>query len=60
LKAEFRKSFFTWLSLRATEVERKVVHIVMENMLDDPVSLAAQLLDTFEEISAPKRLKVWH
>jgi len=60
LKAEFRKSFFTWLSLCATEVERKVVHIVMENMLDDPVSLAAQLLDTFQEISAPKRLKVWH
>ncbi|CAM6079196.1 unnamed protein product, partial [Sphagnum tenellum] len=57
LKAEFRRSFFTWLSLRATEAERKVVHIVMENMLDDPVALAAQLLDTFEEISAPKRLK---
>ncbi|CAK9200210.1 unnamed protein product [Sphagnum troendelagicum] len=60
LKAEFRRSFFTWLSLRATEAERKVVHIVMENMLDDPVALAAQLLDTFEEISAPKRLKVRH
>jgi hypothetical protein len=32
----------------------------MQNMLDDPVALASQLLDIFEEINAPKRLKVQH
>jgi hypothetical protein len=59
-KEEFRRNFFTWLSLHATEAEQKLVYIVMQNMLDDPVALAAQLLDIFEEINAPKRLKVEH
>jgi len=59
-KEEFRRNFFTWLSLCATEAEQKLVYIVMQNMLDDPVALAAQLLDIFEEINAPKRLKVQH
>lgn len=62
----FRMKFLTWFSLRSTEQERRVVFTFIHTLLDDPSSLAGQLLDSFEEVVAGKKprtgfcTKLWH
>lgn len=47
LNKDFRLKFLTWFSLKATVEERKVVSIFVDTLIDDPPSLAEQLLDAF-------------
>ncbi|CAI0389885.1 unnamed protein product [Linum tenue] len=63
---EFRLKLLTWFSLRSTEQERRVVHTFIRTMIDDPSSLAEQLIDSFSDIVSNKRprngfcSKLWH
>lgn len=43
----FRVRFLTWFSLKATMQERRVVTVFVDVMIDDPPSLAGQLVHTF-------------
>ncbi|XP_031380294.1 VIN3-like protein 1 isoform X2 [Punica granatum] len=52
---EFRLKFLTWFSLRSSEQERRVVNTFVQTMVDDPSSLAGQLVDSFSEIMSTKR-----
>lgn len=64
--SDFRMKFLTWFSLRSTEQERRVVITFVHTLIEEPNSLAAQLLDSFSEIVTCKRLcsgfcsKLWH
>jgi hypothetical protein len=66
IEKNFRMKFLTWFSLRSTEPERRVVLTFIRTFFDEPSSLAAQLLDSFEEIVSTKRTrtgfctKLWH
>lgn len=66
IEKDFRMKFLTWFSLRSTEQERRVVITFIRTLLDDPSSLAGQLLDSFQEIVASKKprtgfcTKLWH
>nr|QWB89292.1 VIL1 [Bambusa tulda] len=66
IEKDFRMKFLTWFSLRSTEQERRVVFTFIRTLLDEPSSLAGQLLDSFEEIVSSKRprtgfcTKLWH
>uniref|UniRef100_A0A1D1Y1D3 Protein VERNALIZATION INSENSITIVE 3 n=1 Tax=Anthurium amnicola TaxID=1678845 RepID=A0A1D1Y1D3_9ARAE len=69
IEAEFRVKFLTWFSLRATPQEQRVASVFVDTMIDDPASLAGQLIDTFSEgihskASLPLRTgfcaKLWH
>ncbi|EOA16115.1 hypothetical protein CARUB_v10004248mg [Capsella rubella] len=51
----FRQKFLTWYSLRATSQEIRVVKIFIETFIDDPMALAEQLTDTFEDRVSIKR-----
>ncbi|KAJ4832857.1 hypothetical protein Tsubulata_001946 [Turnera subulata] len=44
---DFRVKFLTWFSLKATTKERRVVSTFIDAMIDDPPSLAGQLIHTF-------------
>ncbi|CAN6564358.1 unnamed protein product [Malus baccata var. baccata] len=63
---EFRLKLLTWFSLRSTEQERRVVNTFIQTMIDDPSSLAGQLVDSFSDIVSNKRprngfcSKLWH
>jgi hypothetical protein len=50
LRGEFRMKFLTWYTLRATEHEKEVVSVFISTLGDDPISLARQLVDAFEDI----------
>ncbi|XP_020114087.1 VIN3-like protein 1 [Ananas comosus] len=62
----FRMKFLTWFSLRSTEQERRVVITFIRTLIEEPNSLAGQLLDSFSEIVTCKRprngfcSKLWH
>ncbi|KAL5722997.1 hypothetical protein ACHQM5_006448 [Ranunculus cassubicifolius] len=66
IEQEFRLKFLTWFSLRSSEQERKVVNTYIQTLIDDPSSLAGQLVDSFLDIVSGKRLrtgfcsKLWH
>ncbi|KAK9097868.1 hypothetical protein Syun_024913 [Stephania yunnanensis] len=71
IEQNFRVKFLTWYSLRATPQERRIVKVFVDTFVEDPVSLAGQLIDTFTEImSAQKKSpsglpigfcsKLWH
>ncbi|KAF9617261.1 hypothetical protein IFM89_035205 [Coptis chinensis] len=66
IEQEFRMKFLTWFSLRSTEQERMVVITYIQTLIDDPVSLAGQLVDSFLDIISGKRQrngfcsKLWH
>ncbi|EOA31601.1 hypothetical protein CARUB_v10014798mg [Capsella rubella] len=51
----FRQKFLTWYSLRATSQEIRVVKIFIDTFIDDPMALAEQLTDTFEDRVSIKR-----
>ncbi|XP_042475775.1 VIN3-like protein 1 isoform X2 [Macadamia integrifolia] len=55
IEQEFRMKFLTWFSLRSTHQERRVVHTFIRTLIDDPSSLAGQLVDSFLEIISSKR-----
>lgn len=63
---EFRMKFLTWFSLRSTEQERRVVHAFIQTLIEDPSSLAGQLIDSFSDIVKSKRTRngfcseLWH
>ncbi|XP_073154413.1 VIN3-like protein 2 isoform X2 [Henckelia pumila] len=65
----FRQKFLTWYSMRATSREVKVVKVFIDTFIEDPSSLAGQLVDTFNEVASNKRctavpsgfcMKLWH
>lgn len=66
IEQEFRMKFLTWFSLRSTEQERKVVNTYIQTLIEDPSSLAGQLVDSFSDIISGKRprsgfcSKLWH
>jgi len=55
IEKDFRMKFLTWFSLRSTEQERRVVHTFINTLVDDPGSLAGQLVDSFLEIAMYKK-----
>ncbi|XP_038699886.1 VIN3-like protein 2 isoform X2 [Tripterygium wilfordii] len=69
IEKNFREKFLTWYSLRATPQELRVVKVFVDTFIEDPASLAGQLMDTFAEIVSNKRssavpsgfcMKLWH
>ncbi|XP_054780845.1 VIN3-like protein 2 [Prosopis cineraria] len=69
IEKNFRQKFLTWYSLRATPQEVKIVKVYIDTFLEDPASLAEQLVDTFSECISNKRpsvvpagfcMKLWH
>ncbi|KAM0041167.1 putative fibronectin type III, immunoglobulin-like, oberon, PHD finger domain-containing protein [Helianthus debilis subsp. tardiflorus] len=66
IKQEFRLKLLTWFSLRSTEQERRVVNTFIQTLIDDPSSLAGQLVDSFADIINNKKprngfcSKLWH
>lgn len=58
LEKEFRKKFLTWYSLRATEHEKRVVTVFIDTLQDNAASLAAQLVDTFQDVINTKKQRV--
>ncbi|XP_068652205.1 VIN3-like protein 2 isoform X2 [Aristolochia californica] len=69
MEKSFRVKFLTWFSLRASPQERRIVSVYVDTLIDDPASLAGQLVDTFSEGVCRKRtpaaqtgfcLKLWH
>ncbi|PSS01341.1 VIN3-like protein [Actinidia chinensis var. chinensis] len=69
IETSFRQKFLTWYSLKATPQEVRVVKVFVDTLIDDPASLAGQLVDAFLEIISSKRpaavpsgfcLKLWH
>ncbi|XP_059638089.1 VIN3-like protein 1 [Cornus florida] len=66
ITTEFRLKFLTWFSLRSTEQERRVVNTFIQTLIDDPSSLAGQLVDSFSDIISIKKPrlgfcgKLWH
>ncbi|EPS72618.1 hypothetical protein M569_02134 [Genlisea aurea] len=55
IKKDFRLKLLTWFSLRSTEQERRVVNTFIQTLIDDPGSLAGQLVDSFSDIISRKR-----
>ncbi|RRT58886.1 hypothetical protein B296_00033611 [Ensete ventricosum] len=55
IESNFRVKFLTWFSLRATPQERRIVSVYVDTLIDDPPSLAGQLVDTFLEAICSKR-----
>ncbi|KAL0404614.1 UNVERIFIED_CONTAM: VIN3-like protein 2 [Sesamum radiatum] len=64
-----RQKFLTWYSFRATPQEVQIVKVFIDTFIEDPESLAAQLVDSFTDIISNKRcstvpsgfcLKLWH
>ncbi|GAV85650.1 fn3 domain-containing protein/DUF1423 domain-containing protein [Cephalotus follicularis] len=70
IEKNFRQKFLTWYSLRATPQEVRIVKVFVDTFIEDPASLAEQLVDTFSEsVSSSKRssvvppgfcMKLWH
>ncbi|KAJ0524899.1 putative chromatin regulator PHD family [Helianthus annuus] len=46
----FRKKFLTWYSLRASQQEVRIVKVFVDTLVEDPASLAGQLVDTFSQV----------
>jgi hypothetical protein len=69
IETNFRMKFLSWFSLRATPHEKKIVSVYVDTLIDDPVSLSGQLIDSFSEtIYSNKRssmhpgfcMALWH
>ncbi|KZV46964.1 hypothetical protein F511_35505 [Dorcoceras hygrometricum] len=65
---EFRQKFLTWYGMRATSREVRVMKVFIDTFIEDPPSLAGQLVDTFNEVSNKRCaavpsgfcMKLWH
>ncbi|CAA0806040.1 VIN3-like protein 1 [Striga hermonthica] len=55
IEKDFRLKLLTWFSLRSTEQERRVVNTFIQTLIDDPSSLAGQLVDSFSDVVSSKR-----
>ncbi|KAL4554512.1 hypothetical protein LXL04_039343 [Taraxacum kok-saghyz] len=51
----FRKKFLTWYSLKASEQEVRIVKVFVDALMEDPPSLAGQLVDTFSDVITGKK-----
>ncbi|ONI27416.1 hypothetical protein PRUPE_1G084700 [Prunus persica] len=69
IEQNFRQKFLTWYSLRATPQEVRIVRVFVDTFIEDPASLAGQLVDTFSESISCKKssvvpngfcMKLWH
>lgn len=73
IEKNFRQKFLTWYSLRATRQEVQIVKVFVDTLVEEPASLAAQLVDTFSESVSSNRpassssnvpngfcMKLWH
>ncbi|KAL2228049.1 UNVERIFIED_CONTAM: VIN3-like protein 2 [Sesamum indicum] len=69
IETAFRQKFLTWYSLRATSQEVRVVKVFIDTFIEDPESLAGQLIDAFTDVISNKRCstvpagfctKLWH
>ncbi|PON79553.1 Telokin/Myosin light chain kinase [Trema orientale] len=69
IEKNFRQKFLTWYSLRATPQEVRIVKVFIDTFIEEPASLAGQLMDTFSETISSKRsstvptgfcMKLWH
>lgn len=66
IEKDFRMKFLTWFSMRSSAQERRVVITFIRTLIEEPSSLAGQLLDSFLEIVTCKRpqigfcSKLWH
>ncbi|KAL9399515.1 hypothetical protein Peur_008476 [Populus x canadensis] len=69
IEKNFRQKFLTWYGLRATEQEVRVVKTFVDTFIEDPASLAEQIVDTFSECISSRRssvvpsgfcMKLWH
>lgn len=69
IEQNFRQKFLTWYSLRATPQEVRIVKVFIDTFIEDPASLAGQLIDTFSESISSKKssvvpsgfcMKLWH
>ncbi|KAH6779754.1 hypothetical protein C2S52_010991 [Perilla frutescens var. hirtella] len=54
IKKDFRLKLLTWFCLRSTEQERRVLNTFIQTLIDDPSSLAGQLVDSFSDISSKR------
>ncbi|XP_071737125.1 VIN3-like protein 2 isoform X2 [Rutidosis leptorrhynchoides] len=50
----FRKKFLTWYSMRASQQEVRIVKVFVDTLMEDPASLAEQLVDTFSDVITSK------
>lgn len=55
IETSFRVKFLTWFSLRATPQEKRVVKVFVDTLVEDPVSLAEQLVHSFSDAVSRKR-----
>ncbi|KAG0479607.1 hypothetical protein HPP92_010465 [Vanilla planifolia] len=55
IESNFSIKFLTWFSLRASPQERRVVSAYVNTLVDDPTSLADQVVDTFSDAIFGKR-----
>ncbi|KAG5225767.1 VIN3 protein [Salix suchowensis] len=69
IEKNFRQKFLTWYGLRATAQEVRVVKTFVDTFIEDPASLAEQIVDTFSECLSSRRssvvpsglcMKLWH
>ncbi|KAG6589896.1 VIN3-like protein 1 [Cucurbita argyrosperma subsp. argyrosperma] len=66
IKQDFRLKLLTWFSLRSSEQERRVINTFIQTLIDEPSSLAGQLVDSFSDIISCKKprngfcSKLWH
>lgn len=69
IERNFRQKFLTWYSLRATPQEVRIVKVFVDTFVEDPASLAEQLMDTFSDCISSRRssvvpagfcMKLWH
>ncbi|KAI3772079.1 hypothetical protein L6452_03253 [Arctium lappa] len=66
IDTSFRQKFLTWYSLRASPEEVRIVKVFINTLMEDPASLAGQLVDTFSEAITSKKcskglcLKLFH
>ncbi|GAA0166310.1 hypothetical protein LIER_21491 [Lithospermum erythrorhizon] len=69
VEKSFREKFLTWYSLRAKPQEVRIVKVFVDTLIEDPESLAGQLVDTFSDVISNKRScmvsagfchKLWH
>ncbi|KAG8367721.1 hypothetical protein BUALT_Bualt16G0102400 [Buddleja alternifolia] len=69
IETAFRQKFLTWYGLIASPEEVRVVKVFVDTFIEDPESLAGQLVDTFSDVISDKRCsavpagfctKLWH
>ncbi|KAG0470708.1 hypothetical protein HPP92_017408 [Vanilla planifolia] len=55
IESNFRVKFLTWFSLRANSQEKRILSAYVDTLIDDPRSLAGQVVDTFSDAIFSKR-----